>query len=174
MTHCKFCGIEVADESKPIARGSWFDAEKIYLCADHAKWLYDKRIIQINNPSYFDDEVYEYAVVPKMDINIRRMDLFQVYITLRGWLLMNPKYPRLSPITNIMMDLKDKLDNDQLLNVQLAILHIHWVTFAKETEIDFHQYDFFNPMSCNAFDEFSMETYQDNLTSYIHTLLKVL
>lgn len=175
MTHCKFCGVEIHDESvKPVARGSWLDAEKIYLCDEHIPWLKDSRIIQINDPCYLEDEVYEYAVVPKMDILVRRMDLFQVYIALRGWLLVNPKYPRMSPITNIMMDMKTKIDNGQLLNLQLAILHIHWATYAKEIEIDFDEYDFFNPMDCSAFDTINMQNYQDSLTSYMHTLLRVL
>lgn len=173
MKHCKFCGCAIDLEStKPVAVGSWLDAEKIYLCDEHIPWLNDTTEIELIDPFYRNDESWQGNVVPVGSIKVARMALMQVYVVLRGWLLMNPKYPRKTPIQNIMIDMAQKLPNYQLMDLNLALLFIHWVTIEDECEIDFEEFDFFNPCTASIFDTMNMQSYQDRFTSFIHTVLK--
>ena len=174
MIQCKFCACELdSNISKLVRAGSWFDAEKIYLCNEHAPLLNDKTEIELIDPCYREDESWEGNVVPVKSITVSRMALMQTYLALRGWILMKPEYPRKTPIQNIMIDVAKKLPNSQLMDLNLALLYIHWVTIEDERQIDVEEFDFFNPCSASIFDTMSMQNYQNSFTKYIHRELTI-
>jgi hypothetical protein len=172
IIHCKYCGCEVLPR-KPVAVGSWLDAEKIYLCDEHLLWLNDETEVEMVDSFYREDESWRGSVLPVKSIKVPRRALIQVYIALRGWLLVEPKYPRKTPIQNIMIYASERLPNDCLMDLNLALLFIHWVTVEDERHIDFEEFDFFNPCTAEIFDTMSMQSYQDCFSKYIHNVLRV-
>lgn len=172
MNQCRFCSCEVESDRKPIAVGSWLDAEKIYLCNAHTKLVSDESEIELVEDYYLKDQSWEGALLPLRSIKVTKMALMTLYIELCKWTLMNPPYPRKSPIINLMIILERKLPNNQLSPIHQALLFIHWITIEQGRNIDYIEFDFFNPCDSSLFDTLSMHDYRDKISHYIHNLLK--
>ena len=172
MNNCRFCG--VSGTHTLVSQGIWLDKEKIYICDTHLTFMSDKRRVNVVHTNYyFKDQTYEFAARPPEKIYVSKQALMQIFLCVKRWTLMAPPYPRKSPIENIFLNIKHEVNITEWTNIYMCLLYIHWI-YENEHELDYEEYNFFNPCDSSMFDTDSMQDYQDHVTKCVHQWLKVL